>query len=79
MKVLISFDESSHVEPHSVDINILPRPGDFFDLPDVGNAGLYPVMHVIFLLTRPQSGGAKLEVPTNSPQVRIQLGPPVEL
>ena len=78
MNALIYFDESSRVEPHTVDMRIVPRPGDFFDLPDVGSGRLFPVERVIFLLTRGRSGGKTLEVPSDSPQVRIHLGASVD-
>jgi len=77
MKVLISFHESSDVEPHIADIDIVPRQGDMLDLPDISSQHLYPVERVIFQLTRPQGGKAMLEVSKHGVAIGIQLGPPV--
>jgi hypothetical protein len=79
MKALIYFPESSRVEPHTADIDTLPRQGDFLDLPDVSNQHVYTVERVIFLLSRLQSGEAILCAPQEpAPQVRIYLGSAVE-
>jgi hypothetical protein len=78
MKALVSFDESSHVEQHTADIDIVPRQGDFFDLPDIGKHAPFPVERVIFRLTLTAPGIAKLEVPTVGPAVLIYLGHSIE-
>jgi hypothetical protein len=78
MKALISFDESSHVEQHTADIDIVPRQGDLLDLPDIGKRGPFPVERVIFRLARTAPGMARLEVPAEGPAVRIYLGRSIE-
>lgn len=79
MKALIVFDESTRVQSHTTDIDILPRPGDMLDLPDVSNQHLYEVKRVIFRLERPRGGNDFLEVPRGeAPAVRIYLGPAIE-
>ena len=79
MKALIYFHESSDVQPHTTDMNILPRQGDLLDLPDVSSRHFYEVKRVIFLLERPRGGNNVLEVPRGeAPAVRIYLGPAIE-
>ena len=77
MNALISFHKSSDVQPHTTDIDIVPRLGDLLDLPDVDSRHLYPIERVIYRLTRPQGGMEVLEVPTQGPAVRIYLGRPI--
>ena len=77
MKVLIYFHESTDVQPHTTDIDTVPRQGELLDLPDVSSEHLYPVERVIFRLERPQGGREIFEVPTQGPAVRIYLGPPI--
>ena len=79
MKALIVFDESTRVQSHTTDMDILPRQGDMLDLPDVSNQHFYEVKRVIFRLERPQGGNRVLEVPRGeAPAVRIYLGPAIE-
>jgi hypothetical protein len=77
MKTLISFHKSTDVQPHTTDIDIVPRLGDLLDLPDVDSRHLYPVERVIYRLTRPQDGMEVLEVPVEGVAVRIYLGRPI--
>ncbi len=78
MKTLISFHESSAVQQHTADIDILPRQGDFFSLPDVSNNYLYPVERVIYRLERPRGSDDTFQVPTQGIAARIYLGPAIE-
>lgn len=63
---------------HEAEIESVPLRGDFLWLPDVSSRGEFPVERVVFLLTRPRADRARLEVPSDSPQVKIYLGPLVE-
>lgn len=78
MKTLIVFHESSHVQQYTVDAESLPRPGDFFDLPDISNRHLYPVERVMYRLTRSHGGDHAFRVPIQGTAARIELGPPIE-
>jgi hypothetical protein len=78
MKRLIVFHESSDVQQHTVDMNILPRQGDFFDLPDVSSRHLYPVERVIYRLRRSHGGDHAFRVPIQGIGARIELGSPTE-
>jgi len=78
MKALIFFHESTDVKMHEAEIENVPGSGDFLWLPDVSSRGEFPVERTVFLLTRTRSGGARFEVPSDSPQVKIYLGPLVE-
>lgn len=78
MKALIFFDESTDVKMREAEIENVPQRGDFFWLPDVSSRGEFPVERVVFLLTRPRSDSARFGVPSDSPQVKIYLGPLVE-
>ena len=77
MKTLIVFHESSDVQQYTVDTDILPRPGDFFDLPDISSRHLYPVERVIYRLTR-SGGHDTFRVPIQGTGARIELGSPIE-
>ena len=74
MTTLIVFHGSTDIAPHTTDIAVIPRRGDLLQIPSIGGRGLFPVMRVIFLMTRAQSGDLVLSAPDDSPQVRIYLG-----
>ena len=74
MTTLIVFHGSTEIAPHTTDIAVIPRRGDLLQIPSIGGRGLFPVVRVIFLMTRAQSGDLVLSAPDDSPQVRIYLG-----
>jgi hypothetical protein len=78
MKTLIVFHESSDVQLHNVDMDILPRQGDFFDLSDVSSRHLYPVERVIYRLERPRGSDDTFQVPLQGVGARIELGSAIE-
>ncbi len=60
MNTLIVFHESNDVPPHTTDIAVIPRRGDLLHVPSIGGRGLFPVMRVIFLMTRAQDSNLVL-------------------
>ena len=73
MKATIIFHASSKVEDYTVDIDILPRLGDFLHLPDADSRNLCPIERVAFVLAKTQPIQQTLEMV----RVRIYLEAPV--
>jgi hypothetical protein len=78
MKTLIVFHESSDVRQCTADMNILPRQGDLFSLPDVSNNNLYPVERVIYRLERSHGSDNTFRIPIEGIAATIELGSPIK-
>lgn len=74
MTTLIVFHESTDIPPHTTDLGVIPRRGDMLHIPSIGGRGHFPVVRVIFLMTRANAENLVLSAPDDSPQVRIHLG-----